>query len=96
MTPYDTLRAQANFALLRSLGHRWLWHHQDLNLQSPEDRVKAFLLCHSGSECNALIITTICQTVTMTWGIVIRVCIALSAVLHQEVRAVPGHAHNAI
>lgn len=46
--------------------------------------------------CNIFIINIIWQTVTLTRGIVIRVRITLSAVFHQEVRAVPGHAHNAI
>lgn len=33
---------------------------------------------------------------TLWWGIVVRVCVALTAVLHQEARVVPGHAEDAI
>lgn len=33
---------------------------------------------------------------TLRWRIVIRVCVALTAVLYQETRIVPGHADNAI
>lgn len=33
---------------------------------------------------------------TLWWGIVVRVCVALAAVLHQEAGVVPGHAKDAI
>lgn len=37
----------ANFALLSS--HRRLWHDQDLNLQSPDDRMNTFLVPNNNS-----------------------------------------------
>lgn len=33
---------------------------------------------------------------TLRWGIVVGVCVALAAVLHQEAGVVPGHAKDAI
>lgn len=33
---------------------------------------------------------------TLWWGVVIRVCVALAAVLHQEAGVVPGHVEDAI
>lgn len=39
--------SMANFALLSS--HRRLWHDQDFNLQSPDDRMNTFLVPNNNS-----------------------------------------------
>lgn len=36
------------------------------------------------------------KPLTLRWGVVIRVRVALTAVLHQEIGVVPGHADDAI
>lgn len=36
------------------------------------------------------------EQLTLQWGVVVRVCVALTAVLHQETGVVPGHADDAI
>jgi len=33
---------------------------------------------------------------TLWWGVIVRVCVALTAVLHQEVGVIPGHTDNTI
>lgn len=37
-----------------------------------------------------------CKEPTLWWGIVVRICVALTAVFHQEAGVVPGHAEDAI
>lgn len=36
------------------------------------------------------------EGLTLLWGVIVRVCVALTAVLDQETGVVPGHADNAI
>lgn len=44
-------------------GHGWLLHCWDSNLQSPKNRVKAFLLRHQGTY--NLLLTYLCKWLTV-------------------------------
>ncbi len=51
---------------------------------------------HPAEATKSLLFKSNPEQLTLRWGVIVRVCVALTAVLHQETGIVPGHADDAI
>lgn len=60
----------ANFALLAP-GHGWLWHHQDSNSRSPDDRANTFLSYHLANII--LLLSLLCWNVFLPWWLMAKI-----------------------